>query len=664
MATVLSGTPSTRDFYLEIDYFFSKDGTDKRGKLFTALNYKGTNFTQALNTPTNPDTIKSEPIFQLMLAKNYDDASDAPVSTDDVKLSNKFVYFVYCLGKAHRTMEQTSGTELLKQISTNWDTMSLDGKVFYKAFINYVASDGQAADLANRADGITGLNFKKVDPNNRESDVLFASTLPYLPSGMKYNGEPHAGYNAGDVVPTDFLHKVYMEGWKTVSTETTLQFSARTQLVGGASYEGWTDIDNIDNIDCLASREKLNVLRFTRNVLYITSVPPTQTAFESSFADLYDMTTGKLYTKDATGEYKFDDVEIRDTEYTGLKSDDLVYECILSGDADKLSRCLGKFTTGDMSKQTGFEITKMHPKNMMKILKTFVVSTADNAVEPYVLWHGSLRARLVSKMGEERGSQTHKSIIGNKKLLEYLRCVINHVGKHPELLSLENGYGNGVESPLPRQVGEIGKAKLNYFVKPKMDKMSSLEANLGVLSTELNLLPQNFMQSVNLPMNLQNMQFGTNQLMGMGLSQGMGLGMRGGAGCVDQVANSLESTYNEILKEMNSKGKDLVQSDKDRILKGIHQIKDNNEKITKALNDLKAFASLNTALTHGLDVVELKDVQRSSSVKLDSQIQNLQSSVNTISTDQVGLMTALVQQVLSPMLLIARGGTTPYLRVI
>lgn len=661
MATVLSGTSSTRDFYREIDYFFSADATNKKGKLFTSLNYKGTNFTEALNTPTNPDTIKSEPIFQLMLAKNYDTNTGAPVSTDDVTLSNKFVYFVHCLGKAHRTMEGSTLInipQLLQQVSANWDTMSLDGKVFYNSFINYVGPDGQSADLANRASNITGLNFKKVNPTDRTSELLFASTLPYLPAGMKYDGVPLAGVNTGGNVPTDFLHKVYMDGWNSSLTTGPLQFVNRAQF-GGASYEGWTDL--VDPTDCNQSNEKLNVSRFTRNVLYITSVPPTQTAFESSFADLYDMTTGKLYTKDAIGEYKLGDVEIRDTEYTGLTSGDLVYECILSGDADKLSRCLSRFSSGNMSTQADFEITKMHPKVMMKILKTFAVSFVGHNVEPYVSWNGNLRSRLVSKMGEERGSQTHRAIVGNKKLLEYLRCVINHVGKHPELLNLETGYGNGVDSPLPGQVSEIGKAKLNYFVRPeKMDRTDVLETNLGMLSNQLNLLPQNFMQSVNVPLNVSNMTFGVNPLMGLP----SGLGMRGGAGCVDQVANSLESTYNEILKEMNSKGKDLVQSDKDRILKGIYQIKDNNEKITKALQDLKAFASLNTSLTHGLGVVELKDVQGSSNINLDSQIQTLQSTVNTISSDQVGLMTALVQQVLSPMLLIARGGSTPYLRVV
>jgi cell division protein ZapA (FtsZ GTPase activity inhibitor) len=153
------------------------------------------------------------------------------------------------------------------------------------------------------------------------------------------------------------------------------------------------------------------------------------------------------------------------------------------------------------------------------------------------------------------------------------------------------------------------------------------------------------------------MNFGVNPFMGLP----GGLGMRGGAGCVDQVANSLELTYNEILREMNNKGKDLVQSDKDRIVRGIHQIKENNEKITKALQDLKAFASLNTALTHGLDRVSLKDVERASS--LDSQINNLQATVNTISTDQVGLMTALLRQVLYPMALLSRGESSTFIKV-
>ena len=74
-----------RTTYEDLAPFFG----DMNGKarLFITLNYKGSNYTEPLNTRENPDTIKAEPLWQLMLAKNYN-KDNKPEAHDDVTISN------------------------------------------------------------------------------------------------------------------------------------------------------------------------------------------------------------------------------------------------------------------------------------------------------------------------------------------------------------------------------------------------------------------------------------------------------------------------------------------------------------------------------------------------------------------------------------------------
>ena len=152
---------------------------------------------------------------------------------------------------------------------------------------------------------------------------------------------------------------------------------------------------------------------------------------------------------------------------------------------------------------------------------------------------------------------------------------------------------------------------------------------------------------------------------GFGGPGGFG-GLRGGnPPDVDIHVKNLRTIYSDILKEMKNKGKDLVDEDKKRIELAIKQIETNNKQVLSALGDLKSFIKLDNVFTNGLgNSINLDQIKSLSKVQnIRKSISNLENSVNTTSRDQIALITALIEQVYRPMLLVASGAATPFMRV-
>jgi hypothetical protein len=620
-----------RSMYNEVDDFFGS----KQGRLFVALNYKGTNFSQPLNTKENPETIRAEPMFQLLLAKNY----NGKEKSEDNVLSQDFVDFVKAVAAYHKTLDVVgtqagAQTSKLAAIYSNWANISDDGRQFFSQLMNLVSDSNSniaTQDPRSVAAGLKlRLNLKKVDPSQRTSEVIFGRTLPYLPAGMIAEDKTS--------VPVDHLHRVYDAALRNT-----------TIFTGGAAnlFEGWTN---------------LNVSQFLRNCLYVQKQINTgRIQVTSPLDEVYDLVTSQIYSVDANGNLVNKTGRVMDDKAyaddvkencfgTQLKDCDLVFECLLSGDPKALSRCLGKLSIERMYDVAKTEVAKMNPRVMAKVLGTFDIQTDKHGrVEEYIQWRGSLESRLSSKMGNERGSKTAAAILGNKKLLEYLRNIMDVIRSNNALVQ-----GKSPLSDLPDKTDK----KISYFIKPQnIDRATALSTQLGTLVQQLNVMPQNFVSSLNMPLQLSNVGFGANPFVGLGA-----LGMLRGGGCVDDTVATMESIYRQILEEMKAKGKDLVDEDKKRIETAIEQIKKNNLQLTEALKDLKAFMKLNTALTAGINNVSLNDVKGSSKVDLNAQVGNLESCINRTSREQVGLITALVDQVFRPMALIASGSSSTLLR--
>jgi len=329
----------------------------------------------------------------------------------------------------------------------------------------------------------------------------------------------------------------------------------------------------------------------------------------------------------------------------------MVHTCLLKGDPKALSACLGKLSIESMYAVAKSEVAKMNPRVMEKVLNTFDIrSNKHGKLEEYIEWRGSLESRLVQKLGAERGSKTAGAILANKKLLEYLRNVMDIVRANHGALS---NKGDRTLSDLPVKTDD----RIKYFVKPtNINRAAALSTQLGTLVNQLNVLPQNFVSSFNMPLNLSNVNFGSPMMLPL-------MGMRGG-GCIEDSVATMEAIYKQILEEMKRNGKDLVDEDKKRIENAIDQIKKNNSQLSSALNDLKGFMRLNTALTNGLTNVSLNEIKGSANADLSNQIKSFESSINNTASSQISLMTALIDQVFRPMALIASGASTNLLRPI
>jgi hypothetical protein len=648
-----------RNFYDETDHFF-KDG---KGRLFVALNYKGTNFGSSINTKENPDTILNEPIFQLMSKANYSSSTDG----DKMVLAPEFEDFIMETATKHASFDplltRRSGYDTradytaLDDVYNNWGSMSLEGREFYTTFLNLVTKEGKlpAVQPSGLSPKSTYLNLKKTNMMNKESDTIFKSTLPYLPRGMKNID--------GTVLPVDYLHQVYDNGFKGIVTLT----GGDIPTVYQESSKYWKTLDNG---------------KFLRNLLYAEHKASTASASGPTPLDTYyDLSTEKLYKVNEKGELvntKGETVVPNDTKLEEALKDndscsgtytkkpcDLVYECLLSGDSKNLARCLSKYSISDIYNVARSELQKMNPQIIVKILGSFLVDNNDDGkIEEYLEWRGNLESRLMTKMSSDKAIATASAILNNKKLLEYIRNLMEIIRENPDIISVLGSKSKNL-SDLPDKTKDLKSSTgLKYFIKPSgINRAQALSTQLTSIVQQLNVLPQNFISSISAPLGLANMNFGNPFIMAgaAGLLRGGSNNVRGG-GCVDETIVALENLYGEILNELKKNGKDLVDEDKKHIESALSQLKKNHSQLVSALNDLKAFTRLNSALTAGINQVTLNEVKGASRISLDSQVRNLQSCINSTSTNQRNLIETLVSQVFNPMVNLAAGISTTGIR--
>ena len=612
-----------RNFYDEIDHFFA----DKKGRLFTALNYKGTQYGTALNTKENPDTIKAEPIFQLMLQKNCIGGGS------ETELSGEFVAFVKETAAHHKSLDTHlagAAGEHMKKIAyvyQNWAALTADGRDFYTTFMNLVDKHNRtiAASTPGTSPITLTLNLTKVDPSNPNTETRFGCTLPYLPRGTTVGGVE---------VQPDYLHTLY-DGELNRTTGA---------FVGGAAgdlFDGWTTLDQP---------------KFLKSILYVqnqvstgklTVSTPLDQVYDLATDTLYTIKDGKLTNRDGVAiDDAYLDNELKSADAgTHVKSGDLVYQCLLSGDPEKLSRCLGKYSIDRMYDVARSEVEKMHPDVMRKVLKTFgIVEDKYGKVEEYLVWRGNFESRLVPKMGADKAGKTAQAVLNNKKLTEYLRNIMDVLRSVPRENTKET------LSDLPKKT----EGNIKYFIAPKtVRRADEIRSQIEFLTNQQLQLPQNFMSAVQMPLGVSNMSFGLPFMGGI---------MRGGAGCVDETVATMRELFENILKELRESGKDLAEEDKKHINEAIAQLEKNNKQLMQALNDLKAFMRLDRALTVGINEVRLADSKGASKISLEQQVKNLSSCIESTSANQQDLIRTLITKVFDPMAKLAAGIATPGIR--
>ena len=626
---------STNTTYDNLAPFFGRESGKSR--LFITLNYKGSKYDEPINTRENPDTIKAEPLWQLMLAKNYN-KGDSVESSDENMLSEAFVNFIFYVALKHTELDPVGSNTMtdthadVANLYKNWGDLTQDARDFYTQNTNFVSATVTKEAREGLDLNALRLNLKK--RNITEKETVFGTSLPFLPVGTKVQfNEKTITIHSGNV---DMLQKLY----HATVTGTTYQ-------AGGApGLNEWATGDI-----------KLDVNRFVRNCLYVQSeVQRGVLRVKGELSDVYDVAR-EIYTKGNNGHIMRGNVDLDDVNAqvneAGVPED--IYTCILKGDPRELARCLGAIRTSQLYEKARQEVSNMHPKVLDKLLKTFAFAkNRDGSSEEFLVWRANLAGRLGATMNnQQKGEATANAILANTKLVEYLKSVVSLYRNNPAL------HGQSAEplSDLPVKTANMGSSKgLNYFVRPlNVNRAEAMSRSLNMMAHQLNIMPQGLPQ-FNLGLQVPNMMFG---------QPNMGIMM--GGGCDDPVTKEMRTLYEQILNELKNRGKDLVDEDKKRIEKALSQIEENNKQLCKALNDLKAFYSLvkvDSALTTGLSSVSLSDIEGASRIpNLRSSVSNLESCVNRTSRDQVSLLSALVEQVYRPMVLLASGVNSPNIRL-
>lgn len=122
------------EFYTQLLPFFAYDG---RGSQFVNLNYKGIDYQSSINNSKYPDTIRGEPLFQLMISENYNTIVANQQSND---IHYEFTDFIIRTAIAHRNIDVPTSAN--KNIIVNKykfnQTLLNNNNIFYKNILNKI----------------------------------------------------------------------------------------------------------------------------------------------------------------------------------------------------------------------------------------------------------------------------------------------------------------------------------------------------------------------------------------------------------------------------------------------------------------------------------------------------------------------------------------------
>ncbi len=635
---------------------------DTPGEQFCHLNYVGSNFRVAINAG-NVNHIETQPVLQFMLAENHIGSNPA----EGKYLHESIVDLVSNTAKFHHLIENgayggspqpisasPSADWLVNSVYKNWASLSPDVRAFYSEHMHMLQQNksGQWVAPTQPIDKIVSnpamlgnvrLNLTKANAV-KENPILFATTLPRIPKSVEgfrvttKSGVKSFPFAGG--VPETFLQDVYMSVFKSGSG-----FNFGSMNVDTPDWSGAPVVSTLDT------------KKFMRSALVAHSkvVPRSPYSGDANLDDVFESVVtgrvytkkddGKLYVRDGSGpEVEYVDAELkalRDNCFsTGIKGDSetgcgTVFQCLLSGRPENLSRCLENLKNQDMYKVAQTEVEKMQPRIAVQLLKTFGFAPRKELPSGQYLppsfseWTSKILPRSVD-------DETRKAIMENKSLMEYLKAVVNLVRNNPAIIS-EN-----------RQVlaksDFAKKAELSVFVQPTTSaarsKLNTTILEQGVLMSQ---------PSIN-----QMFPFGgmlNNVLLNRGMFNPSVQLIGGGSSdqtCVN--ANLLNDMFSVTYAEMERNGKVLVEEDKEKINAAIQKVANLEKQLIRILEDFKLFSKLNSALSVGgtvsVDPVTLKEVVASAENQVSSEaMNNLSSCASQNIGEQSQVMSDLIFKV-------------------
>jgi len=280
-------------------------------------------------------------------------------------------------------------------------------------------------------------------------------------------------------------------------------------------------------------------------------------------------------------------------------------------------------------------------------LKRWLGDACDEVFERYIAAHPSEHFSL-RYFGQHMSkylrvdAKTAEAIRGNKKLMEYLRAVVELVRSNPAIINSD--LKNGVLSDFARKSG------LNVFRNPFPERKVAESVVDGLL-----FAPQQLTKSMQLPLALQ--------IANVSGRVRMPFGMMGGGKPECPNASNIKQAFNMIFAEMEKNGKVLIDSDKARINATIEKLEKLENNLVQLMDDAKLFSKLNAALNPAQSVstenVTLRNITDVRSQNITGEtLGNLNDCITKNLNDQTQLSSELINRVQMPLLqLLLKGGS-------
>jgi len=575
---------------------------DEKALLFLRYNYIGEDFASPINHKETADTIKGEPLFQLMLKKNYEGLD----KTDDVLIYDFCGKVPQNIGYWHklidgRTANDVNANKIYKQVYLRWKELSPVARKFYSTHLYLIKKDGGNDILVRDFD-----NLSIYDPANikihlrraKNGKILFRETLPFLPINTKFkytSGQPDKIIDESN---QDLMRKEYDSG-KQLTYKEKLSYVSFIQNViqnSGKNVDLYKYVpSSTETLENLYPEEpELVRLNFTRNAngnLVRNGVELDDVKLEKDLKE-----AGICY---GTG--------IKRTPSIGTCSD--VYKCLLDAKPGDISRCVAELENDDLFDVDVNTIQNINPKIMLVILQNLGVKITKefgtSICETFESWLSKTPIRKV--------------VLKNKNLSKYIRTIINVIRSNPVILN-----------PVPsKNLYGLTTFKTPEGLQNKSKKSDSL-ADMLLYTKDFSVNNINTLY----PDNIRYI-------------------MSGGGGEYSENASQIKKLFDVLFSELDKAGVPLVDNDQKRIYDTIEKMSKLELDLPRLLEDLRVYTDLIKLIDEKeKDKTELDDFKdiRNNKTQLSDLVNKVNKKIQANITRQNLIFQILYNKVQIPLL--------------
>lgn len=407
-----------------IKYFFSSDGSDKRGvQVATAMS--------------------SGRLSDLIQNKNFvRDPRLASLNLFDNDVHPEACQFFVLVGEYHKAIFSTPmhnvmtignllsrpdihGHLLVKNAIMNNAALSTNDKVFFDKYINLVHVSATGAVDAEKS-------INELVP----TDDLSAWSLNL----RKSNSGPTAGVRFADELPNTAVTKLF--GINGITGTYTVKSLYEEAYMGTVSSDPANLLGNprvgfgIDLMEFIKAR-----LEKSKQITEDSGDDlPNGSLLDFVTGDIIDVRDGKFIAKDGSRvsplSFTADNCYTTQVQGTKEQCNRLISELILNEDADAFNRYFSKFDDSLFALKARDDIAKIHPDMAVAIIKKFgfeILSTPTSGrpvkkVQSISSWISSLAAKGASK-------EVITNILSANHLKTYLEALVHFINNNPAILN-------------------------------------------------------------------------------------------------------------------------------------------------------------------------------------------------------------------------------------